>query len=188
MTSKELCTVARSFAGAETCYLKGFWLQKLTQAEYDRVLKMYPRNAIYNNTKYIGTNCYPADCICFIKAITSGATLDRRISYAELAKGPLGDCTNSAFMQKLYDEVPTGIVPAGYGIASEKHAALSLGAGVWIDCNYDEAQNGVKIHTGGVPAGFKCGKIPGIVYPESDLRDELRGFTDWLIDKYMESR
>lgn len=192
MTNIELAKIAEDYTKTTNCYLKGFWFQKITQAEYDRILKLYPRNSVYGNEKYIGSDCNAADCICFIKAITSGATAipEKRITYAQLKAGPLGDCSNETFYDKLYDCLgENDEIPPGYGIASTKHAALTLGGNKWIDCNFNGAgQNGIAIHySNPVKLGYKVGKIPGIVYenpePETE-RETLMKFVTWLVDSY----
>ena len=108
MKAQELANIAESFTytGIKTCYLKGFWGQRLTQQEYDRVLRMYPENSKYKNEKYIGTDVFPFDCICFVKGILGGCTPNRRISYQQMAANPIGDCTTETFAEKLYDLVP----------------------------------------------------------------------------------
>lgn len=165
MTDQELCNIALDFLPLDSCYLKGCWGQELTQAVYDAKLAQYPENANYHNESWIGTDVYPFDCICFIKGITSGATPQNRISYTQLANGPLGDCNNLQFINLLYDQVPASQAPAGYGLASNTHAALSLGGGLWIDCNFDGlTQNGLRLHMTGIGNFPYAGKIPGIDY------------------------
>lgn len=184
----ELAQTAAMFAGYKSCYLKGFWGQELTKAEYDRVLKMYPENAKYKNESLIGTNVFPFDCICFVKALLGGATPERRLSYKEMAAGPLGDCTTQKFKSSLYDCIEGGgNIPAGYGIASDGHAAISLGSGRWIDANYDGVgQNGLKIHSGGVPSKYVCGKIPGIDY--TPAINEVEDFLAFLYKSWKDSK
>lgn len=168
----DLTERAVAFANApySTCYLKGFWGQLLTEAEYNRIGKMYPENFTYHNSKYIGTDVFPFDCICFIKALLAGASVNKRITYTEMAANPLGDCPNSdpvhgtGFLEQLYDCVDPKTAPAGYGLATSGHAALSLGNGKWIDANYGKGQNGVVIHTSGISMFKKAGKMPGINY------------------------
>ena len=186
MTGQELAAAARKFLDVPTCYLRGFWGQYMSQVEYDRVLKMYPVNSKYNNEKYVGdVDMYPFDCICFVKALLGGIRPGIRISYATMAKNPIGDCTTEAFAEKLYDCVDPGMnVPAGYGLSKAGHAALSLGDGKWIDVSFDySGQNGAKLHTGGVPAVYKCGKIPGVTYSDTPMPEpsDAAAFRDFLI-------
>ena len=177
--ASDLVERAKSFANADsaivgyrinTCYLKGFWGQRLTKAEYDRILKMYPKNSTYGNVKYIGTEVFPFDCVCFIKALLAGASVNKRLTYTEMAANPLGDCPNSdpvhntGFLEQLYDCVDSTKAPAGYGLATSGHAALSLGNGMWIDANFGSGQNGVAIHNTGIGAFTKAGKLPGVDY------------------------
>lgn len=185
MKAQELANIAESFTytGIQTCYLKGFWGQRLTQQEYDRVLRMYPENSKYKNEKYIGTDVFPFDCICFVKGILGGCTPNRRISYQQMASNPVGDCTTETFAEKLYDLVHPGMnVPAGYGISKKGHAALSLGGGRWVDVSFDySGQNGAMLHTGGIPGNYVCGKIPGVDYsdepvPEPGDAEDFRNF------------
>lgn len=183
MNSETLVKNAKDFINAPTCYEKGFWGQRMTQAEYDRVLKMYPGNNSYGNQKLIGTDVFPFDCICFLKCLLAGGNVNRRLTYGEMKSNPLGDCTNKAFLDSLYDCVPIDKAKAGYGLATEKHCALSLGNGEWIDCNFDMyGQNGVSIHSTGSGIFTKCGKIPGIIYNEET--DEIMDFLKWLREKY----
>lgn len=188
MKAQELANIAESFTytGIQTCYLKGFWGQRLTQAEYDRILRMYPENSKYKNEKYIGTDVFPFDCICFVKGILGGCTPNRRISYQQMAKNPIGDCTTETFAEKLYDLVPPGMnVPAGYGISKKGHAALSLGGGRWIDVSFDySGQNGAMIHTGGIPGNYVCGKIPGVDYSDQHVPEpgDAEDFRNYLME------
>lgn len=184
MKSKELCEHAEAFATVPTCYDKGFWGQKMTQAEYDRILKMYPVNAKYGNEKYIGSDVFPFDCICFLKALLGGATTERRLSYPQMASNPVGDCTNITFKAKLKNRCMPGEAKPGYGLATDSHCALALGNGMWIDCNWDGIQNGVKIHTTGIGAFDVAGEIPGVDYEEE--KDEVQDFLSWLYRKWKE--
>lgn len=192
MTNKELAAMAERFTNFTNCYLKGFWGQKITKAEYDRVNAMY-NNDRYNNQKYIGTDCFAFDCICFVKALLAGATPQRRLTYSEMKSNPLGDCSNPTFYEKLYDCLgKEDEIPAGYGVASTKHAALTLGNNRWIDCNFTgTGQDGLAIHTGNPAAlGYKVGKIPGVTYesPEPEPIDEkavLERFAKWAINEYL---
>lgn len=186
MKSKELESRAREYLNVETCYEKGFWCQPMTQTEFDRVARMYPQNRTYGNEKLIGTNVYAADCICWIKQLLGGGHVGRRLSYNEMSHNPVGDCTNKQFKAKLYDVIKTSCPPVGYGLATDSHTALSLGNGDWIDCNYGSGQNGVQIHSGGVPDSFTIGKIPGVEYDDKEQeRQILQGFCNWLIDNYL---
>ena len=73
MTNKELVKNAIEYLNQSTCYLKGFWCQYLSKPEYDRINAQYKgANDKYNNTKYIGTNVYAGDCICWIKQLLGG--------------------------------------------------------------------------------------------------------------------
>ncbi len=188
MKAQELANIAESFThtGIQTCYLKGFWGQRLTQQEYDRVLRMYPENSKYKNEKYIGTDVFPFDCICFVKGILGGCTPNRRISYQQMAKNPIGDCTTETFAEKLYGLVPPGMnVPAGYGISKKGHAALSLGGGRWIDVSFDySGQNGAMVHTGGIPGNYVCGKIPGVDYSDEPVPEpgDAEDFRNYLME------
>ena len=189
MTDKELCENARKFADTITCYLKGFWGQYLSADEYARVLKIYPVNAKYGNEKYISTTAFPFDCICFVKCLLAHGTVYKRLTYKEMSANPLGDCTNEKFYNALYDCVEPEQAPAGYGLATLSHSAISLGSGCWVDCNYNDSQNGVVIHTGGIPSYFKAGKIPGIDYEsKSDEIAILHEFADWLIGEYLKTK
>lgn len=186
MTNKELANAASDYLNVTTCYDKGFWCQYMSKAEYDRVLKMYPANAKYGNDKYINTDVYAADCICWIKQLLANGKVGRRLSYNEMAHNPLGDCTNTKFLSSLYDCITSNEPPAGYGLATESHAALSLGGGAWIDCNFSGTQNGVQMHTGGIPSYFKAGKIPGVEYDDKEQeREILQSFCNYLIDSYL---
>ena len=188
--AEELSKRAREFLNVKTCYLKGFFGQPLTQAEYDRVLKMYPDNAKYNNETYIGTGAYAFDCICFVKFLVSGGYVNNRISYAQLKASPIGDCTTQAFMSGLTECVEPAKAPAGYGLATAGHAAISLGGGMWIDANKNATQNGIALHTTGIERFTRAGKIKGIDYetPEPIIPTEraiLEKFTNWLIEQYL---
>lgn len=186
MTNSELAAVALDYTKATTCYDKGFWCQYMSRSEYNRVLRMYPDNAKYGNEKYVDSDAYAADCICWIKQMLAGGRVGRRLSYNEMAHNPVGDCTNKTFRSKLYDVIKTATPPAGYGLATDSHAALSLGNGNWIDCNYGNGQNGVSVHSGGVPDYFTIGKIPGIEYDDKEQeRKILTDFCNWLIDSYL---
>lgn len=185
LTSKELVANAIAYLQKSTCYLKGFWCQYMSTAEYNRVLKMYPDNAKYNNQRYCNTDVYAADCICFLKNLIAGGTVNRRLSYQQMAAGPLGDCNNQTFYNSLYDLCSPVGAPAGYGLATTGHAALCIGNDQWIDFNFTNGgQNGLKLHTGFSGTNFRCGKIPGIDYnqpapaPSTGSAEEFR---DYLI-------
>lgn len=194
MTNKELVANAVEYLNKSTCYLKGFWCQWLTKAEYDRVNTQYKgANDKYNNTGKIGTNAYAADCICWIKQLLAGGRVNRRLTYSEMASNPVGDCTNETFYNKLYDCCEPDQAKPGYALATTGHAALYIGSGQWLDYNYTTGQNGIALHTGFAGTKFKCGKIPGISYEDDTPivdteRAILTSFCDWLIDSYLKSR
>lgn len=190
ISAEQICKNANEYTGVTTCYLKGFWGQPLTEAEYARVLKMYPDNAKYDNAKYVGSNAYAFDCICFIKSLVSLGKVGKRCTYADLSKSALGDCTTQEFLSSLYDCCDPQSAPAGYGLATSGHAALSLGNGMWIDANKNATQNGIKIHTSGIERFTRAGKIKGVDYatPEPIIPTErkvLEDFASWLIDMYV---
>lgn len=190
MKAQELANNAREFLKVQTCYLLGFWAQYCSQAEYDRVnseLKRHGKNNDkYNNQNYINSNVYAADCVCWVKGLLGGLRVGHRIGYGAMA-APIGDVTPEEFSDKLYDVIERPVsgnymnVPAGYGIAKPGHAALSLGNGEWADYSYNSSQNGVRLHTGGIPREYKCGKIPTIDYsdqpvPEPGDAEDFRNF------------
>ena len=189
MKSSELAARAKAFLNVKTCYLLGFWGQYLSQAEYDRVNRELARsgrsNDKYNNQSLIGTDVYPFDCINFVKGLLGGCTAaGNRISYAQMRKNPVGDCTPEQFLEQLYDRCDPGMnVPAGYGLAKTGHAALSLGDGYWIDVSFNGSQNGAKLHAGGVPKEYTCGKIPGVEYSSEPVPEptDAAAFRDFLI-------
>lgn len=189
MTGDEIAKIAREFYSKTTCYLKGAWGQKLTNAEYKRLCNLYSSNTKYGNEKYVGTNVYPFDCICFVKAITSGATPDNRITYTQLKNGILGDCTNQYFYDCLYDCVydPEEML-AGMGVASTKHAGIVLGENCWIDCNFTgtNKQDGLAIHySNPMASGYKVGKIPKVVYEDSPVvKDDVQDFLQFLYEQW----
>ena len=193
MTNKELVANAVAYLQVTTCYEKGFWCQYMSQAEYDRILKMYPGNNKYGNEKYINTGVFAADCICWIKQLLGGGTVTRRLSYQQMSANPLGDCDNRKFYNILYDCCEPSQALPGYGLATTGHAALYVGNGQWMDFNYSDSQNGAALHTGFSGTSFKCGKIPGISYENDEPivdteRAILERFTDWLIDLYLKSK
>lgn len=193
MTNNELVANAVAYLQVTTCYEKGFWCQYMSQAEYDRILKMYPGNNKYGNEKYINTGVFAADCICWIKQLLGGGTVTRRLSYQQMSANPLGDCNNQKFYDSLYDCCEPSQALPGYGLATTGHAALYVGNGQWMDFNYSGSQNGAALHTGFSSTSFKCGKIPGISYENDEpIVDTERGilerFTNWLIDLYLKSK
>ena len=192
LTSKELVANAVAYLQKSTCYLKGFWCQWLTKSEYDRVNAQYKgANDKYCNTGLIGTNVYAGDCICWIKQLLAGGNVNRRLSYTVMASNPLGDCTNKQFYDKLYDLRSPAGAPAGYGLATEGHAALCIGGDQWLDFNYTGSQNGIRLHTGFSGTNFRCGKIPGVVYeepaptPAVNEKEVIDRFLAFLRDSYL---
>ena len=189
MTGEYVASMAEEFSKVLNCYLKGFWGQYMSDAEYKRVLNLYPDNAKYGNQKYVGTDCFAFDCICFVKAILGGATPQSRISYSQMKSNPIGDCDNTKFYKILYD-TDTEPMP-GYGIASSKHAGIVLGKNKWIDCNFTNGgQNGLAIHYSDPRSlGYKVGKIPGVSY-ESPVPepDEVQDFLNFLYKLWKESK
>ena len=186
----DLVKNAKEYLNVTTCYLKGFWGEPLTSAEYARILKMYPDNAKYDNEKYVGSNAYAFDCICFCKSLLAQGSISKRVSYAELCKTALGDCNTQTFLSSLYECCDPKDAPAGYGLATTGHAAISLGNGMWIDANKNATQNGVAIHTTGIERFTRAGKIKGVDYatPEPVIpteREILESFTNWLIEQYI---
>ena len=188
MNNQELANAAKDYVTVQTCYDKGFWCQYMSKQEYARVLQMYPENARYGNEKYCNTDIYAGDCICWIKQLLGGGRVGRRLTYNEMSHNPVGDCTNKQFKAKLYDLIKTSTPPAGYGLATDSHTALSLGDGNWIDCNYGNGQNGVLVHSGGVPDYFTIGKIPGVEYTDDkeQQRKILTDFCNWIIMMYLD--
>ena len=188
MNGNEIADVCEAFANAKTCYLAGCFGQELTQAVYDEKVRQYPRNDKYGNADKVGKGYHPFDCICMIKGILAGARPDRYITYADLLKNPLGDCTNEKFYNSLYDLCDVENAPRGYGLASMGHAAISLGGGFWADCNFGNGQNGVCIHASKPTWAGRAGKIPGVAYespePQTD-RELLINFVTWLVDEYL---
>ena len=165
MNNYELADRAEAFASVLTCYMKSGFGQKLTKVPYDSLCKQYPVNATYGNSKYIGTNCFPEDCICWLKSLLCNATIDKRILYDDIKHSVLGDFTNVDFL-KMLDK--TKCLPKdakrGYGLATKGHCGIALGNGRWIDANRDANQNGVKIHTTGIEIFTVAGKIDTIDY------------------------
>lgn len=193
MTGNEVAKVAKEFYAKTTCYLKGAWGQYLSANEYKRLCNLYTSNTKYGNEKYVGTDVYPFDCICFVKAVTSGATPNKRIDYNTLKNGILGDCSNTKFYNDLlYDCVTDGEdVVAGMGIASTKHAGLVLGVNCWIDANFtgSNKQNGLAIHySDPVSLGYKVGKIKGITYDDKPETDDVQDFLKFLYNQWKGSK
>lgn len=187
MTGKEVGDVCIAFADAKTCYLAGCFGQELTQTVYNEKVRQYPRNEKYGNADKVGKGYHPFDCICLIKGVLASARPDHYINYADLLKNPLGDCTNEQFLNALYDCCEPAKAPKGYGLASKSHAAVALGDGMWVDCNFGNGQNGVCIHAGAPTWAEKAGKIPGVDYdqePEEE-REILMRFVTWLVDEYL---
>ena len=188
-TSTELAQHAVEYLSKTTCYLKGTWGQKLTAAVYQDKLRQYPDNSKYNNEEYVNTDCYPFDCVCYVKSLIANpaGTVDHRVTYKELCAGPLGDCTTEKFYDSLYDCCSPMEGKAGYGLATKGHAAICLGNGQWLDVNYSGSQNGLALHNGFSGTNFKCGKIPGIAYENPEpVVDELQQFFAWAYKKFKE--
>ena len=170
MTSEEYAREIERFANALTCYLYGFWGQYLSQAEYSRVNALPDicgKNDKFNNQKYIGTGVFPFDCINLVKGILGGATVERRISYAQMAANPMGDITNEDFLKLMQarGNVNPKDAKRGMGLASKGHAGVALGNGMWADANFiDGKQNGVMIHNTGIEQFTCAGELPGVEY------------------------
>ena len=180
MTNKELVANAVAYLQKRTCYEKGFWCQYMSTAEYNRVLAKYPDNAKYKNESLCNTDVYAADCICWIKQLLNYGSVNRRLSYQEMAANPVGDCTNKQFYDMLYDCCEPSKAMPGYALATTGHAALYVGNGQWMDFNFTSGQNGVALHTGFSGTSFKCGKIPGIAYESPEpVQDEVKDFLAW---------
>lgn len=194
MKASDLCMIAKSILSRKNGYLKGFWGQYGgtkgdPNSEYNRVLRMYPDNKKFNNEDIACDKeavCF--DCICMVKAILGGFTSNplNRISYSQMAANPVGDCTTQSFKKKLYETCSPKDAKAGYGLATDGHAAIALGSGMWIDCNYSGSQNGVALHTTGIERFDVAGKIPGVEY---DVEyDDVKDFLNWLYDSYKASK
>ena len=174
MTGNEVALRAEEFANALTKYEKGWWGQYPSQAEWNRILKMYPENSTYGNERYIGnSSCFFFDCVCLVKAILGGATVSHRIGYAALANNPMGDCDNVAFLNALRknDGCKPTEAKRGYGLATRTHAAIALGDGKWVDCNFIKkngqvVQDGLVIHTTGIEQFTIAGKLTGVDYTD----------------------
>lgn len=193
MKVNDFIKTATDFANVQTCYLRGGIGKYLDEAWYKSLLAKCPENAKYGNGEnghYVNTNAFAFDCICFIKAILAGCTPSHYLKdYAEYNKCSIGDCTTKEFKAMLCDKVQPASAPAGYGLATDGHAGISLGGGKWIDCNWNgTTQNGVKIHTSGIGAFDTAGKIPTIDYSASPAETEkeiLTNFANWLINQYV---
>jgi hypothetical protein len=172
MTGNEVALRAEEFANALTKYEKGWWGQYPSQAEWNRILRMYPENSTYGNERYIGnSSCFFFDCVCLVKAILGGATVVHRIQYAALANNPMGDCDNKSFLRQI--KANGGCAPKdakrGYGLATENHAAIALGNGRWLDCNFIRkngkvVQDGILIHDTGIEQFIMAGPLTGVDY------------------------
>lgn len=193
MNSKDFANTAASFVNVPTFYEYGGWGQTMTKAELDRLANLYPKNKPVN---YNNVGKWGFDCICYIKGLLSGVTPLHHVNdYNAIKNCPIGDCTNGDFLNKLYDCVNPKDAPAGYGLATASHAAISLGGDKWIDANRNANQDGVQIHTTGIEQFTKAGKIPGIEYdaqpqPEPTPvvpteRQILINFVTWLVDEYL---
>lgn len=187
MKVSDFVRTAKEFANYTTCYLKGGIGKYLDQAWYDSLLKKYPDNAKYGNGKdghYVNTDCFEFDCITFVKSILAGCTIKHHLAdYSEYNKCPIGDCTTKGFKSMLYDTCVPRKAEAGYGLATDGHAGISLGNGVWIDCNWDgKTQNGVAVHYTGIERFDVAGKIPTIDYEEKE--DEVKEFLAWLYEEW----
>lgn len=172
MRDEDFARIAEDIASSFTCYLYGFWGQKLTREEYNRVNALPNINGANNkfgNQKYIGTGVLPFDCINLPKGILGGATKDRRISYSQMAANPIGDCTNQQFLALMQQNGNLNPKDAkrGMGLATSGHAAIALGGGRWVDANFiNGKQNGVVIHDTGIEQFTCAGRIPGIEYSD----------------------
>ena len=187
MKSKELCDLALQFAALPNFYEYGGWGQEMTRATLDALAARYPKNKSIN---YDNVGKWGFDCICWIKGMLSGVTPQHHInSYQEFKNNcPIGDCTNVEFKNMLYDCCDPDEAPAGYGIANDRHAALSLGNGKWIDCNRtDSGQDGIQVHFGGLN-GFKAGKIPSVDYDQEPQTDDVQDFLQFLYKLWKESK
>jgi len=168
MNNLEFAQNAESFASVLTCYLYGFFGQPLTQEEYNRVNALpaiHGSNNKFGNQKYIGTGVFAFDCICYVKALLSGATTQRRVDYNAIKNCPIHDCTNQEFLEMMQkDNINPKNATRGMGLASSSHAAVALGNGRWADANFTSGQNGVKIHDSGIEQFTCAGRIYGIDY------------------------
>lgn len=188
MTNIEYANTAAAFVNVPTFYEYGGWGQEMTKATLDNLAAQYPKNKPVN---YGNVGKWGFDCICFIKGLLSGVTVNHHInSYQEFkTKCPIGDCTNVEFMNKLYDCCEPKNAPAGYGLATKEHAAISLGGGRWIDANRNSTQDGVQIHNTGIEQFTKAGKIPGITYEtETDEKAIITKFLNSIRDAYLNGK
>lgn len=181
MKAETLAATAAAFADEETFYEYGGWGQEMTLATMNALAERYPKN---KPVKPENVGKWGFDCICMIKGILAGVTPAHHInSYQEMkTKCPIGDCTNVAFLDMLYDRCKPSEAPIGYGLANKDHAAISLGNNRWVDANRCAGQDGVKIHVG-IPDTFVAGKIPGVEY-ESPSEDEVQEFLAWLYQEW----
>lgn len=170
MKAGEYADIAESFSSVSTCYMLGGYGQKLTQATYNYLCGKYPKNKTYGNQKYVGSNTFPLDCICFVKALCAGLTAYpvHRIEYEDIKKTPMGDITNDKFLalMKKNNGVEPKYAKRGMGLANKSHAAIALGDGMWVDANKWGSQNGVVIHKTGIEQFDIAGEIPGIDYSD----------------------
>lgn len=172
MRDEDFARVAEDFANSFTCYLYGFWGQKLTREEYNRVNALpaiHGDNNKFGNQKYIGTGVFPFDCICLLKADLAGATVDHRISYSQMASNPMGDISNADFLKLMQrnGNINPKDAKRGMGLATKGHAAIALGNGRWVDANFiNGQQNGVMIHETGIEQFTCAGRIPGVEYSD----------------------
>lgn len=182
MKGKELANNAEAFNAVPNFYEYGGWGQEMTRAELDRLAAQHPKNKPVN---YGNVGKWGFDCICFIKGLLAGVTVNHHVnSYQEMkSKCPIGDCTNRQFKDALYDRCDPMDAPAGYGLATDTHAALSLGSNRWIDANRTGDQDGVRIHVG-IPENFIAGKIPGVDYDEAPQTDEVQEFLAWAYNEW----
>ena len=186
MTSKELAKLAEEFSVQPNFYELGGWGQEMTRATLESLAERYPKNKPVN---YDNVGKWGFDCICMIKGILAGVTPSHHInSYQEMkAKCPLGDCTNLEFLNELYDRRDPTDAPAGYGLATKGHAAISLGNNRWVDANRCDGQDGVKIHVG-IPETFVAGKIPGVDYEKEPQTDDVQDFLQFLYKLWKENK
>lgn len=175
MKANDFAVRAEEFSNALTCYLKGFWGQRLSRAEFDRIARMYPENLTYGNEKYIGTDVFPFDCICFVKALLGNASTVNRVPYDAIKNCSIGDIDNPTFLNILKANHPCNPKDAkrGMGLATNKHAGIALGGGKWVDANLTNGQNGVKVHTSGIEQFTVAGEIPGLEYDGVNVGDVI---------------
>ena len=185
MKSKELCDTILQLAAQPNFYEYGGWGQEMTRATLDSLAARYPKNKPVN---YDNVGKWGFDCICLIKGVLAGVTVNHHInSYQEFKNAcPIGDCTNTEFKAMLYDRVPADEAPVGYGLATDSHAAVSLGNGRWIDANRSGSQDGLAVHYGGL-AGFVAGKIPSVEYDEEPATDDVQDFLAFLYKLWKEN-